>query len=80
MKFAVILATLTAVLAATLPLAEAQNPKNYPWCAYLEGPEGARNCGFRSFAQCQADIGGAGWACQKNTQYRPESTKSIWPY
>jgi hypothetical protein len=80
MKFVIVFATLTAVSAATatIPLAQAQEAMNYPWCA--SGTGGARNCGFRSFAQCQSDISGTGWFCQKNTQYQSESTKSIWPY
>jgi Protein of unknown function (DUF3551) len=89
MKFAIIFGALTALSAATIPSAQAQEPMNYPWCAI--GGEGARNCGFQSFAQCQSDISGVGWICQKNTQYhsestesstqyQPDSTNSIWPY
>jgi hypothetical protein len=35
-----------------------------PWCARY--PEGASNCGFYSFAQCQATVSGRGGFCDQN--------------
>jgi hypothetical protein len=68
MKLALIaLGILTAAAALGTP-AEAQN---YPWCAYLTGTGGAKNCGFVSFAQCMATAAGNGNDCRLNTQYDP---------
>jgi len=65
---------LGAIAGATLGVTVA-HAQNYPWCAYYGGPDGARNCGFETFAQCQADISGIGGSCQRNTQYQPEPQK-----
>jgi Protein of unknown function (DUF3551) len=35
-----------------------------PWCARY--PEGASNCGFYTFAQCQATVSGRGGFCDRN--------------
>jgi Protein of unknown function (DUF3551) len=78
MKFAVIFGVLAALSAATASSAWAQETVNYPWCAV--GTGGGRNCGFQSFAQCQSDISGNGWICQKNTEYQSGPRKSGWPY
>jgi hypothetical protein len=48
--------------------------QNYPWCAYYSGSGGPRNCGFSTFAQCEADVHGIGGSCQHNTQYDPRKT------
>jgi hypothetical protein len=39
------------------------------WCAYYE--DESTNCGFSTFAQCEADISGVGGMCSRN----PESEK-----
>jgi len=58
------------VLAASTPGARAD--LNYPWCAqYGGGRDGARNCGFSSFAQCMATVSGIGGFCMPNNQYEP---------
>jgi hypothetical protein len=36
-----------------------------PWCARY--PEGASNCGFHTFAQCQATVSGRGGFCDQNS-------------
>ena len=36
-----------------------------PWCARY--PEGASNCGFYSFAQCQVTVSGRGGFCEQNS-------------
>ncbi len=41
--------------------------QNYPWCATYRA--GGGNCGFSTFAQCQAAISGVGGSCEENTQY-----------
>jgi Protein of unknown function (DUF3551) len=59
---------LIAVTAALNTSAQAQN---YPWCAqYGDGMDGARNCGFTTFQQCQADVSGIGGFCEQNNMYQ----------
>jgi hypothetical protein len=36
------------------------------WCAHYSTPGGSTNCGFYSFAQCQATVSGIGGFCQRN--------------
>ena len=46
------------------------NAQNYPWCAQYGGKMGgSQNCGFSTFAQCQAALSGNGGFCNRNTQY-----------
>jgi hypothetical protein len=45
--------------------------QNYPWCEYIGGTGGARNCGFVSFEQCLESARGNGGDCRQNTQYAP---------
>lgn len=48
----------------------AASAQNYPWCAQYGGKMGgAQNCGFSTFAQCQAALSGNGGFCNRNTQY-----------
>ena len=65
----ILLFALGILVAATAigTLAEAQN---YPWCAIYGGGSagGGRNCGFNTFEQCMATIGGI---CQQNATYQP---------
>ena len=35
------------------------------WCAHYGG-KGGTNCGFQSFAQCQAAVSGTGGFCSQN--------------
>ena len=37
------------------------------WCAQYGGMQGGRNCGFHSFAQCEAARSGNGGFCQSNS-------------
>jgi len=71
-------------ISALLILAGASQPAaavEYPWCAVYGGwgLGGARNCGFTSFAQCQATISGVGGFCERNPFYaaaaRPRTRK-----
>jgi hypothetical protein len=60
------------LLVASASLGMAAQAQNYAWCAqYGNGTGGARNCGFTSFAQCQADVSGIGGFCEMNNTYRP---------
>jgi hypothetical protein len=45
--------------------------QNYPWCAEYGGGDmgGATNCGFTTYEQCMATLGGMGGFCNRNTQY-----------
>jgi hypothetical protein len=62
----------SALLVATAAIGTPAEAQNYPWCAqYGNGSGGARNCGFTSFQQCQADVSGIGGFCQLNNTYVP---------
>ncbi len=37
-----------------------------PWCAYYG--DQSTNCGFETFAQCEADISGVGGMCSRNPE------------
>ncbi len=48
----------------------------YPWCAVFGGDmEGASNCGFVSFEQCQGYIQGIGGFCERNQFYTGPATQ-----
>ena len=63
------LAVLAITIAGTAPSAAAVI---YPWCLEYGGRMGgAENCGFVSFAQCQATRQGNGGFCKPNPWYSP---------
>ena len=65
------LATLTTV-ALSAGAGPASAMVLYPWCLYYGGSmDGAVNCGFTSFAQCQASRQGNGGICKANPWYSP---------
>ena len=43
------------------------------WCARY--PEGASNCGFYSFAQCQVTVSGRGGFCEQNAMAPPRQRR-----
>jgi uncharacterized membrane protein YjjB (DUF3815 family) len=59
-----------AVAGAAIAIGTPAQAQNYPWCVYIAGTGGARNCGFVSFAQCQQSALGLG-TCQRNVGYDP---------
>ena len=61
MRKVVFVAAVLAVLPLTSITAHAQYA---PWCAYYS--LGSTNCGFHSYAQCQAAISGVGGSCSPN--------------
>jgi hypothetical protein len=65
-----LLIALGLLVAAPLFVAPA-HAQNYPWCEYISGTGGARNCGFVSFEQCLESARGNGGDCRRNTQYTP---------
>jgi hypothetical protein len=68
MKSALFIVASLAALGAVTGSAQAQN---FPWCSYYNGSDGARNCGFVSFEQCQQNVRGIGGFCNRNPQYSP---------
>jgi hypothetical protein len=60
----ILVATGLAALSITTTHARADGP----WCA--RDTRGATNCGFYSFAQCQADIRGIGGSCSPNPAFQ----------
>jgi len=58
------IALVVAALAA-LPLSSINARAQYaPWCAY--DVRGGTNCGFHTYAQCQAALSGIGGYCGRN--------------
>ncbi len=56
---------LVAAALAALPFTSINAQAQYaPWCAYYA--IGGTNCGFHSYAQCQAAISGVGGSCSPN--------------
>ena len=69
---------IAALLAAPLMMlvsAGSASAQNYPWCAVYSLRGGATNCGFVSFAQCQATVTGIGGFCQRNSMYVPSQPR-----
>jgi Protein of unknown function (DUF3551) len=60
-KISVVAITLTTLAVLLLP-AQAEGT----WCAHYGG-KGGTNCGFHSFAQCQAAVSGTGGFCSQNS-------------
>ena len=57
--------TFVAAIVAALPFTSIDARAQYaPWCAYYS--RGGTNCGFHSYAQCQAAISGIGGSCSLN--------------
>ena len=63
---------------ALLPLTTIGARADGPWCAYYY--KGGTNCGFYSFAQCQAAISGVGGSCGTNPGYQGSGRKSRYYY
>jgi hypothetical protein len=56
---------LVAAIASVLPFTSIDARAQYaPWCAYYS--LGGTNCGFHSYAQCQASVSGIGGSCSPN--------------
>jgi hypothetical protein len=50
----------------------AAHAQNYPWCSQYTGSMGgSMNCGFSTWAQCQANVSGIGGFCIRNDTYQP---------
>jgi Protein of unknown function (DUF3551) len=50
----------------------AAHAQNYPWCSQYTGAMGgSMNCGFSTYEQCQANVGGIGGFCIRNDTYQP---------
>jgi len=48
----------------------------YPWCAHYLSPHGVQNCGFVTWEQCLAAIGGNGGTCEANPFYTSPSAST----
>ena len=60
-----------AVLTQTSANALPYDP--YPWCAQYSGGDGRESCGFSTFEQCQATVGGRGANFCRPSQYNNPS-------
>ena len=54
-----------AITVATLAFSLLPAQADGTWCAHYGG-KGGTNCGFYSFAQCQAAVSGTGGFCSQN--------------
>jgi hypothetical protein len=70
--FLKVLAALLFLAAVAGGRADAAPAFNYPWCAHYMMQNGARNCGFTTFAQCVQTVSGIGGFCAANPAYVPE--------
>jgi hypothetical protein len=59
---------LVAVGLAAVSIASTHARADGAWCA--RDTRGATNCGFHTFAQCQADIRGIGGSCSPNPAFQ----------
>jgi hypothetical protein len=67
-------AAVLTIMAGWVPLAQAEIV--YPWCSYYGGSKmGARNCGFSTWEQCQANVSGIGGFCDRNPYYQEAKKK-----
>jgi hypothetical protein len=56
------------LVAAALPLTSIRAHADGAWCA--RDTRGGTNCGFHTYAQCQADIRGIGGSCDPNPAFQ----------
>ena len=59
---------LVAAALAALPLTSIRAHADGAWCA--RDTRGGTNCGFHTYAQCQADIRGIGGSCDPNPAFK----------
>jgi Protein of unknown function (DUF3551) len=59
---------LVAAALAALPLMGISADADGRWCA--RDTRGGTNCGFHTYAQCQADIRGIGGSCDLNQAFQ----------
>jgi hypothetical protein len=57
---------IAAITFAAVFLSSAGARADGTWCAHYGGRQGASNCGFYSFEQCEAARSGNGGFCQRN--------------
>jgi Protein of unknown function (DUF3551) len=60
---------------AALSIASTHARADGAWCA--RDTRGGTNCGFHSFAQCQADIRGIGGSCSPNPAFQTYSRGNL---
>jgi hypothetical protein len=46
----------------------------WPWCAQYRGPDGPVDCGFVTFEQRLATVGGVGGFCEKIMHISPQGS------
>jgi len=63
------LLVVAAVLGSS-PVAHAQTPYDYPWCAIYTNKSGAQACYYSSYEQCMATMSGIGGYCVLSPYYR----------
>jgi hypothetical protein len=71
-----IAASLLVAAAAASFGGRAEAAPTYPWCAHYMMPNAPHNCGFVTFAQCQATVSGIGGTCNPNPWYEPPPARA----
>jgi hypothetical protein len=66
---------LAAAVLGESPLASAQSPYSYPWCARLYKENAPTSCYFTSYQQCMTTISGIGGYCYQSPYYRAPTAK-----
>jgi uncharacterized protein DUF3551 len=59
-----------AAVAGGSPVASAQSPTSYPWCAKTGKDSAATSCYFTSYRQCMTTISGVGGYCFQSPYYQ----------
>jgi hypothetical protein len=57
---------ITAAVIGESPVASAQSPNSYPWCARMGRDAAATSCYFTSYQQCRTTVSGVGGFCYQN--------------
>jgi hypothetical protein len=60
---------IVAAIAGGSPVASAQSPTSYPWCAKTGKDSAATSCYFTSYRQCMTTISGVGGYCFQSPSY-----------
>ena len=63
-RFAMRVIVLAAAACVAFAFASTQGRADGAWCA--RDSLGCTNCGFHTFAQCQANVSGMGGSCERN--------------
>ena len=67
---------IVTAVAGGSPVASAQSPTSYPWCAKTGKDAAATSCYFTSYRQCMTTISGIGGYCFQSPYYHASLASS----